>query len=106
MTINEYIRTAQAEHASEFLRIIPRVECNDGFTLSVQVGDGHYCTPRVMNAQHYDQVEVGYPSEEEPLLISWAERPDEPTESVYGYVPCDIVDVIIEKHGGIKEVKA
>tara|TARA_R110000765_G_C18552050_1_gene562446 strand:- start:223 stop:390 length:168 start_codon:yes stop_codon:yes gene_type:complete len=37
----------------------------------------------------------------EPLLMEWAEDKDEPTNTVYGYVPSERVSLICVKHGGI-----
>jgi len=82
----------------------PRFErcvCADGFSMSVQAHDGAYCHPRVDGASRYESVEVGFPSEEEPLLMEWAETPDEPTDTVYGWVPVAIIRQVIEKHGGM-----
>ena len=51
--------------------------------------------------QDYESVELGYPSIEDELINEYAE--DEPyTETVYGYVPIEIVEELINKHGGIK----
>lgn len=76
--------------------------CNDGFRMSVQASETHYCLPRDNEGPHY-KFEVGYPSSEEPALMRYAEDPDRPTDTVYGYVPVEIIDEIIAKHGGIKE---
>jgi len=76
------------------------VVCEDGFTMSVQAGSHVYCAPRVDNATYYE-VEVGYPSEMEPLLIDYAENPEKPTNTVYGYVPVNTVYLVITKHGGM-----
>ena len=78
------------------------VVCNDGFEMSVQASSGNYCTPRDDHAEHYEAVEVGYPSAPEPLLMEYAEEPENPTQTVYGWVPSDIIRHIIDKHGGIK----
>ncbi len=78
------------------------IECVDGFTMSVQASRTHYCRPREDGAW-WDQVEVGYPSAEEPLLMPYAESPETPTMTVYGYVPVEVIDAVIEKHGGMKE---
>jgi len=80
--------------------------CEDGFTLSIQASEVHYCTPRITmaNGNVYTEVEVGFPSDEEPDLMEYAEEPDKPTETVYGYVPIDILDSVLLKHGGIKGV--
>ena len=51
--------------------------------------------------QDYESVELGFPSIEDELINEYAE--DEPyTETVYGYVPIEIVEELINKHGGIK----
>ena len=77
------------------------VQCDDGFIMSVQASSYAYCSPRVDNAARYHEVEVGYPSEVEPLLIPYAENPSKPTETVYGYVPVNTIYLIITKHGGM-----
>ena len=82
--------------------VYPRMECVDGFTMSVQGHYGAYCTPRIDAADHYSKVEVGYPSEAEDLLMPYAEEADRPTETVYGYVPITVIEQVIERHGGLK----
>lgn len=84
-----------------YQKIRPQIVCKDGFAMSVQGSDGHCCTPRT-NGYYYSHVEVGYPSEEEILLMEYAKGASSPTQTVYGWVPVEIVDKIIEKHGGIK----
>ncbi len=84
------------------------VVCADGFSMSVQAHGGAYCSPRVENAERYDEVEIGFPSESEPLLLRYMEggysedgaEPD-PTESVYPYVPSSVVNLVLAKHGGM-----
>ena len=78
------------------------VICKDGFAMSVQASENHYCSPRENGiAMSYTSVEVGFPSDKEDLLMDWAEDGDKPTETVYGYVPVSVVIDVIEKHGGI-----
>lgn len=81
----------------------PWMECVDGFSVSVQGGKGNYCEPREDFAEEYISVELGFPSEHEPLLDEYqeGERTD-PTDTVYGWVPVELVEEIIEKHGGLK----
>ena len=79
------------------------VICADGFTMSVQAHDGAYCDPRLDAARKYTLVEIGYPSAEEPLIMPWCEDNSKPTDTVYGYVPVDVVTNVIVKHGGIVE---
>lgn len=78
-----------------------RIECADGFTMSVQASRFNYCEPRMDNAKAYAQVEVGFPNAYEPLLAPWIEDPYDPTGTVYGYVPSQVVLDVIAKHGGI-----
>jgi hypothetical protein len=81
-----------------------RVVCADGFTISVQAHAGAYCTPRDDGAERYTEVELGYPSEREELIMDWIEVPDgNPTDSVYPYIPVDVVTTVIVKHGGMVE---
>ena len=83
----------------------PQLACQDGFKMSVQVSNGHYCSPRkdFEDAQNYYQMEVGFPTQSEPLLLDYAEDRDKPTETVYGYVPVEIINKVITKHGGLKK---
>ena len=80
----------------------PYVVCKDGFEMSVQAGQSLYSEPRDV-ADSYERAEIGYPSAEESLLTSYAEDGDNLCDTVYGYVPCSIIDEVIEKHGGIDE---
>lgn len=77
-----------------------RVVCADGFSMSVQAHVGAYCEPRD-DVGPYTHAEVGFPSEPEPLLNDYAESPDRPTTTVYGWVPRNTVLSVIAKHGGM-----
>jgi len=77
------------------------VVCADGFKMSVQAHDMAYSIPRANDAEVYEQVEIGFPSQREELIMPWCENADEPTDTVYGYVPVDVVTNVIVKHGGI-----
>ena len=59
--------------------------------------------PRIDNAEKYEEVELGYPSAADDLITDYAEG-DTYTDTVYGYVPVEIVDKLIEKHGGIVDL--
>ena len=82
-------------------KLNPHVVCLDGFKMSVQAHAGSYCEPRIDYAERYSAVEVGYPSAEEPLLVPYAEDPSNPTDTVYGWVPTEVVSLVIAKHGGM-----
>jgi hypothetical protein len=106
-TVNDWFQ----EHRIKFIDTQDDVEsfcimkeplrCQDGFTMSVQASYYHYCTPRITLCSHYSEFEVGFPSQVEDLLMPWAEDPEKPTETVYGCVPEEVIDQVIEKHGGI-----
>lgn len=81
----------------------PRLVCADGFEMSVQANQGAYCTPRQNNAKKYKEVEVGFPSIEEPMLMEYVESEGKPTDTVYPYVPVGVVTNVIAKHGGMVE---
>lgn len=77
-------------------RIRPEAVCADGFKMSIQASDGHYC--RKNNDGSYASVEIGFPSAFEILLDDYS---DDYNNEVYGYVPLDVVDAVIAKRGGI-----
>ena len=83
---------------------LPHIVCSDGFEMSVQVGYSLYSEPKKV-AKRYSKVEVGYPSDHEPLIEKWAENlfEDMPdfTDTVYPYVPVKVVNQVLKKHGGI-----
>ena len=80
----------------------PHVICNDGFEMSVQAGQSLYSTPKD-DVDHYEEAEIGFPSAEESLIARFADDEENLCDTVYGYVPCSIIDEVIEKHGGIDE---
>ena len=84
-----------------YAKLNKRVVCTDGFTMSVQANEGAYCSPRVSRSPSYLEVEVGYPSVREEMLMPYAESPEQATDTVYAYVPVAVVTNVIAKHGGI-----
>ena len=84
---------------------LPHIVCVDGFEMSVQVGYSLYSTPKKV-AKKYSAVEIGFPSEHEPLIEEFAETFHQEdvtdyTDTVYPYVPVKIVNKVLKKHGGI-----
>ena len=96
--VNEYLNNNRTEKHPWLTK---KLECNDGFKMSVQASEFHYCTPRI-NTDRYYEFEVGFPTEKEDLLMPYAEDYDNPTDTVYGYVPIEVIEEIITKHGGIQ----
>ena len=82
----------------------PHLTCADGFSLSIQGNQYAYCTPR-HDGDEFDAVEVGFPSAAPELIGQYAEEPDRPTKTVYGYVPTLLVNQLIDLHGGPARVK-
>ena len=84
---------------------LPQIVCVDGVEMSVQVGFSLYSTPKKV-AKRYSAVEIGFPSDHEPLIEEFAEtfhQEDEKdyTDMVYPYVPVKVVNQVLKKHGGI-----
>ncbi|MBT4147279.1 MAG: hypothetical protein HOE45_10490 [Gammaproteobacteria bacterium] len=79
-----------------------RMHFKSGFNVSIQANETNYCEPR-NNIGPYTSVELGFPSAPEPLIIGYAEDADNPTETVYGWVPAGVVQALISKHGGIED---
>lgn len=82
--------------------IRPRVLCKDGFSVSIQANHNAYCTPEAdLEDSNYTEVELGYPNQEDELLLDYAEDVDCLTDTVYPYVPIEIIEKVCENHGGI-----
>ena len=86
--------------------IAARTVCVDGASLSIQASRTHYCKPRA-DVGPYSHKEVGYITDDDgnPLTPpeEWREYADgDFPSSVYGYVPVDLIDDFIAKHGGPK----
>jgi hypothetical protein len=84
-------------------RYIPRkrLECNDGFNMSIQGGENSYSKPRQFGT-NFIEMEVGFPSEYEELIKDYTNS-EYYTDAVYPYVPVSLIIEVIEKHGGIKK---
>jgi len=71
--------------------------------MSVQANENAYCEQGLLHEETYPLVAVGFPSVAAALLMPWAEDKRRPTDTVYGYVPVDIITTVIVKHGGMVE---
>ena len=92
----------------------PRIVCADGFSISVQAHASSYCTPRCDYPDTpHTHVECGFPSSTpqtaelkryaEGLFSYENDAEIDFTETVYGYVPVEIVKAELQEHGGIVE---
>lgn len=86
--------------------VMPRVYCNDGYNVSIQANSFAYCEPRIDDSpMGYTKVELGFPSSIDDEFKPYAEDEGDWTNTVYAYVPTDIVNKVIERHGGIDYLK-
>lgn len=109
LTIKEYIKLTCLEedimnpYMSKY-HIRNRVYCKDDYNISMQGNEGSYSSPKMLS-EVYSSMELGFPSEEDELINEYAEETGNYTETVYGYVPFDVIEKLIEKHGGIDVMK-
>ncbi len=110
--INDFLRRTYIKRdmescilGKEMIEVRERAVCKDGYEVSIQATEYTYCSPRLTfkpnETQTYTAVELGFPNISDDLLDEYAEDPDEPTGTVYGYVPIELVVKLIEKHGGL-----
>jgi hypothetical protein len=89
-----------AKNVSENKPIHKQIVCTDGFTISVQASKNHYCTPRD-NKGPYSAVELGFPNRTLPKHFEEYGDGDELDSQVFGYVPVELVNELINQHGGV-----
>lgn len=94
MNINKYL------HENREGRLVRTLKCKNGLSLSVQASSSHYCSPR-NDIGPWCEVEIGFPSERVEELMPYAENSDDPCGTVYAYVPIEIVEHVVESHGGL-----
>lgn len=76
-----------------------RVICNDGFSFSMQASRYHRSIQDPIT-KLYESVELGYPSDLDELIAPYAEE-DYTINTVFNYVPVEVVDELLVKHGGV-----
>ncbi len=97
MTFKEFITKCGA------VRHRPKIVCTDGFKMSVQGNEMTYSIPRKVTTE-FKAMEIGFPSVKEDLIIEFIDNSEhDPTQSVYGHIPIDLIETIVEKHGGIDD---
>jgi hypothetical protein len=87
--------------------LLPRVFCADGFNISVQVNHCNYCASENGTRSfglYWKLVEWGFPSEGIDAKKFNAEDTTT-TNSVGGYVEIELMEELINKHGGIDLMK-
>ena len=108
--INAFINMmgiSEKNYSGNFFHL-PRIYCNDGFNISVQVNEGNYCSSengyREFGTQ-WKTVEWGFPSENIDANIynaegGWDDEVVDTTDSV-GSVEIEKIDDLLESHDGI-----
>ena len=81
----------------------PWARCADGFEISIQANELLYCSPRENRGDFegdYSAVEIACNPQPE---LEWREREGTLStgESVYAYVPVEVVNSILRRHGGV-----
>lgn len=83
---------------------IPRLVANDGFNISVQVHNGSHCASENGVREFGNKfrlVEWGFPSEEIDAVKFNAEDSENVKGTVGAYVEVELIDELIENHGGL-----
>lgn len=87
-----------------------RIYCVDGFNISAQGASGSYATSKIIEkgietstrgvGEYYTAMELGFPNQVDSLIEEYGETSGG-TNDVFPYTPIDVIDDLIEKHGGI-----
>ena len=101
--IRDWLKDTYKELTPQMLMIRPRIRCYDGFEFSAQASSGHSCTPRQnLKSCDYEEIELGYPNRVDETILEYAVDKGNPTETIYPYVPIDVVNKLIILHGGLE----
>ena len=105
--VNDYLKKHQVfietPCGAEMPKPVKRIRCKDGYEISVQANRTAYCEPREDKAWPYNSVELGFPNEIDSLITKYAEDTNAQMDTIYAYVPIDVVNELIDKHDGIDE---
>lgn len=80
----------------------PRAKCADGYSVSIQAGSGSgvRCWPNT-DTDEFTHVAVDMPTCVDEELLPYRFDLDDPEEIFYFFVPVEVMDKVLEKHGGI-----
>ena len=82
-------------------RIIPHLVCMDGFKMSVQMNGNFHYSQIDVHAKQIISCEIALLSQHEDLLNDYVDGND-----VFSYIPFEVVEKIVEKHGGLSHFEA
>ncbi len=94
-TLEKYGRACGIAH-----NLLAPIICTDGTFLSVQCGYGYHSTPDVngLDLHEYESFEVRTAVKDSGDFALYMDD-----ENMYSYVPTDIIESLIERHGGVDE---
>lgn len=101
--LQKQVKSGEFIGGHDFRSVADRVVCQSGTSLSVQASRTHYSIPRD-NHGPYSAVEVGYPSRKPPeAWQEYCEDWEHPKDTVYAYVPIELVAAWIDSRGGVRK---
>lgn len=97
----EYLKSLSSTSSQvKYKKTGGRIKCQDGFNVSVVCGTN--LRSQEDSDGKWKDFELGFPSEEEPLLMDFIDNEnDDLTNTVYNYVPFEILMKVVVKHGGL-----
>jgi hypothetical protein len=104
LTIAEFYNAMHRELVGDMSYYTPII-CLDGFAMSVQASSKHYSHPREDGLKVYTHYEVGFPSEQPTYFADYADQPDY-TNTVYPWVPVELIVAEINYHGGTMDQRS
>jgi len=82
--------------------ILPSIETNNGLEIAIQAGELFCCSPRD-NYGPWELVEINYINRRIEKLTAYADDAENIEDTIYRWVPVDLIDEIVEENGGIKK---
>ena len=103
-TVRNFLTATSITGGDGLQKSRPHILCTDGFELSVQAGAQFYSHPKKdLPDGAYTHVEVGPIKAVEETLLPYSENKRNPKRSVNAFVPVELVEALIQKHGGFFE---
>lgn len=104
MTVREFLIETFNTKFGSMIVVRPHAICADGFELSIQASEGHYCLPRetLMDAD-YHSVEVLVCSKLDDYSFKRFMKHSSSSEDgrLFAHVDMDFLEMFVEEHGGI-----
>lgn len=97
---NDWLAAQKAGKTGYSRTVVPHITCKDGTALSVQASDAHYCSPKDDNGP-WTSVEVWCIRAPSGRTVHPRSFGNGGRSDPYGWVPVEIVDKFIKRHGGL-----